>query len=124
MPEDTPTPDLSSQFRELGENLKSLLRATWEHKETQKLRRDLQRGLDELGEAVSETLEEIQQSEAARKVQAEAEEIKASIERGEIEAKARADIAKALNFLNAELGKLNRKMSSEGEAEDEDNEGD
>ena len=113
MPDDTPTPDLTSQCRELGENLKSLFRATWEHEEARKLRRELREGLEELSEVAGETIEEIRQSEAAQKVKAEAEEIKASVERGEIETKAREDISKALDFLNAELGKLSQKVAAD-----------
>ncbi|HIE57305.1 MAG TPA: hypothetical protein EYP88_03620 [Anaerolineales bacterium] len=116
---ENPTPDISAQFRELGENFKNLLRETWEHEETRKLRAELQRGLDEFGKIVEETVDEIRHSETGQKIKAEAQEIKSSIERGEIETKAREDISKTLDFLNAELGKLNQKVKRSSDPAEE-----
>jgi len=103
-----PQPDITSQFRELGENIKNFFHSAWEGEESQKLREELQNGLNELGKATNEAVEDIKTSETGQKIKAEAEDFKARVEAGEVEEKARAEISKVLEFLNAELAKLNQ----------------
>ena len=104
-------PDISSQFRELGENLKGFLRATWENDESQKLRDEIQNGLSELERVAAETVEEFKSSETGQKVKAEAVDFKQRVQSGEVEEKARTEISKVLSYLNTELGKLNQKVA-------------
>ncbi|MBN1668531.1 MAG: hypothetical protein JW862_15660 [Anaerolineales bacterium] len=101
-------PDLASQFRELGDHLKNMLQSSWESEEAKKLRQELRHGLDELGKAATEAVDEFQVSEAGQKLKSEAEEFKARVESGEVEAKARQEISKVLATINAELDKLNQ----------------
>jgi septation ring formation regulator EzrA len=103
--------DIPSQFRELGENLKSFFHSAWESEESQKLRQEIKNGLDELGRATNEAVDEFTASETGQKFKAEAEDIKTRVETGEVEAKAREEISKVLNFINTELGKLNQKVT-------------
>jgi hypothetical protein len=104
-------PDLTSQFRELGENIKNFFHSAWESEESQKFRQELQNGLNELGKAANEAVDDFKASEAGRKFKVEAEELKTRVENGEVEAKARDEISKVLHFINAELGKLNQKVT-------------
>lgn len=105
--------DIPSQFRELGENLKSFFHSAWESEESQKLRQDLKTGLDELGKAANEAVDEFKASETGQKFQAEAEDFKSRVETGEVEAKAREEISKVLSFINTELSKLNQKVTQQ-----------
>ena len=100
-------PDITLQFQELGENIKSFFQSAWESEESQKFRQELQNGLNELGRATSEAVEDIKTSEAGQKLKTEADDFKTRVEAGEVEEKARAEVSKVLNFLNTELSKLN-----------------
>ncbi len=98
-------PDLASQFRELGDNLRSILHTAWGSEEAQKLRQDLKNGLAELGQAANDAVEEFNASEAGQRLKAETDEFKARVASGEVETKARQEISKALHTINAELQK-------------------
>lgn len=108
-----PQPDLTDQFRELGENIKNFFHSAWESEELQKFRQELQNGLNELGKAANEAVDEFKTSETEQKFKSEAEDFKNRVESGEVEAKAREEISKVLTFINAELGKLNQKVSAQ-----------
>lgn len=105
-------PDLASQFRELGENLKNIFRSTWESEEVQSLKEELKDGIKELGDAASQAVEDFNVSESGRKLKAEAQELKSRIESGEVEAKAREEISDALRLINTELSKAIDKLSN------------
>ena len=107
-----PQPDITSQFRELGENIKNFFNSTWESEESQKFREELQNGLNELGKAASEAVEDIKTSETGQRIKSEAKDFKARVEAGEVEEKARAEASKVLEFLNAELTTLNQQVKS------------
>ena len=109
---ENPQPDVASQFHELGENIKSFFQSAWTSEESQKFRQEIQDGLSDLGKAVNEAVEDIKTSEAGQKIKVEAEEFKTRVKTGEVEEKAREEVSKVLDFLNAEIGKLNEKMKS------------
>ena len=102
---ETPQTDLASQFRELGENLQNIFKTAWESEEAQELKEELKNGLNELGNATAEAIEDFKVSEAGQKLKAEAQEIKTRVESGELETKTREEISKALNLINTELQK-------------------
>lgn len=105
-------PDLASQFRELGENLKSVLKAAWESDEAQQFKNELKEGLTELGNAASQAIEDFKVSEAGNKIRAEAEDFKSRIESGEVESKARDELSKVLDSINSELKKTHSHFTS------------
>ena len=105
-----PQPDITSQFRELAENIKDFFHTAWESEESQNFRQELQNGLNELGRATNEAVEEFKASETGQKVKAEADDFINRVETGEVEAKAREEISKVLNFINTELGNLNEQI--------------
>ena len=105
-----PQPDIGSQFRELGENIKKFFQTAWESEESQKFRQELQNGLNELGRATNEAVDEFKTSETGQKFKAEADEFINRVETGEVETKAREEISKVLDFINTELGSLNQKI--------------
>ena len=116
----TPQPDITSQFRELGENIKNFFHSAWESDESQKFRTELENGLNELGRATNEAVEEFKTSETGQKFKAEADDFINRVETGEVEQKAREEISKVLNFINDEFGSLNEKIKpQEATATDE-----
>jgi hypothetical protein len=100
-----PKTDLASQFREMGENLKKIFQTAWESEEAHKLKEELKHGLTELGTATTEAIEDFKISDSGQKLKAEAKDIKARVESGELEAKTREEISKALDLINTELQK-------------------
>jgi hypothetical protein len=105
-----PQPDITSQFRELGENIKNFFHSAWESEESQKFRSELENGLNELGRVTNEAVEEFKTSETGQKFKAEADDFINRVETGEVEQKAREEISKVLNFINNELGSFNEKI--------------
>jgi len=105
-----PQPDITSQFRELGENIKNFFHSAWESDESQKFRTELENGLNELGKATNEAVDEFKTSETGQKFKTEADDFINRVETGEVEQKAREEISKVLNFINAEFGNLNEKI--------------
>jgi hypothetical protein len=104
-------PDLASQFREMGENLKDIFRSTWESVEVQKLKEEMKDGINELSTAATQAVEDFNVSESGKRIKAEAEEFKSRVESGEVESRAREEISNALNLINAELSKAIEKIS-------------
>ncbi len=98
-------PDLASQFRELGENLKNMFQSAWESEEAKTLKQELKDGFVELGAASSQAVEDFKVSEAGHRLKSEAQDLKTRVESGELEEKTRQEIAKALNLINTELQK-------------------
>jgi ElaB/YqjD/DUF883 family membrane-anchored ribosome-binding protein len=96
-------PDLGSEFRELGENLKNLFRTTWESEEAQRFRDEFKEGLGELGKTMDETADEFRHGETGQRLRGEAEEFKQRVRSGEFESQARSEIRKALRMINTEL---------------------
>jgi hypothetical protein len=101
----TPQPDLASQFKELGENLKNMFQSAWESEEANQFKNELKNGFNELGNAATEAVENFNASEAGENLKAEADEFVSRVESGEVEAKARDEISKALKIINTELEK-------------------
>ena len=112
-----PQPDIASQFRELGENIKNFFHSAWESEESQKFRQELENGLNELGRATSEAVDEFKASETGQKFKAEADDFINRVETGEVEAKARDEISKVLSFINNELGNLNEQIKPKDKTE-------
>lgn len=119
-----PQPDITSQFRELGENIKNFFHSAWESEESQNFRDELQNGLNELGRATNEAVDEFKTSETGQKFKSEADDFINRVETGEVETKARQEISKVLSFINNELGNLNEQIKPKEAAtsppEDED----
>jgi hypothetical protein len=108
-----PQPDLTAQFRELGENLKNIFQSAWQSEEARKLRQEISEGMSELGKAASQAVDEFNASEAGQKLKSEAQDFKARVESGEVEAKAREELGRVMAFINTELNKFNRTGSPE-----------
>ncbi len=111
--------DLTSQFRELGDNLKNIMQTAWQSEEAQKLRQDIKTGLSELGQVANDTVDDFNASEAGQRLKNEAQELKDRVKSGEVESRARQEISKALNVLNTELQKAIEKIDKADPASDD-----
>ena len=99
-------PDLSAQFRQLGQNLKHFFESAWESEDARQFKEELKEGFVELGSTAEQAVADFKVSEAGRQLKSEAEAFKTRLESGELEAKSRQEIAKALNIINTELQKV------------------
>jgi ElaB/YqjD/DUF883 family membrane-anchored ribosome-binding protein len=112
--------NLRDEFRRLGDNLKETFQAAKRSSEYKKLRSDIEHGFSQLGQALNEIMEEIAETPAAKQMQADAEDFSERLRSGEIEHKARVELAKALEMVNSALDKT-RARWEEPANEDEDN---
>jgi hypothetical protein len=119
MTDQQPQPDLTSQFRELGVNLKNILQTAWQSDDANNLRQDIKDGLNELGKAANDAVSEFDASEAGHRLKDEAHEFKSRVQSGEVETQAREEISNILNTINTELNKAISQLSnSETETEE------
>lgn len=112
-----PEGQMRDEFRNLGENLKAIVDAAWESEERKKIQREVEDGLNELGEAVNELLNKLQTGDVRKKVSEGVDQIGEQIRSGEAEAKMREGLVNALQTFNHELQKAVGKFSS-GEDEE------
>ena len=100
-----PQPDLASQFREMGDNLKNIMQTAWPSEDAQKLRQDIKNGLSGLSQAANDAVDEFNASEAGQRLKAETQEFRERVKTDEVEKKAREEISKVLHTINTELQK-------------------
>ena len=120
MSEQTPPHgDLTGEFRQLAENLKHALRTAWESEERHRLQGDIESGLQEVGSALNEVVTEFRASPHGQNLEREIGDLGERIRTGEVEAKARQELLKAVQLVNQELGKFTDTMSQPGEEREE-----
>ena len=107
MTDDTPTPgnELVDELRNLGQNLKGILQATWESEERRKLQSEIQSGLAEL----QKTVADFAASPSGQRLKAEAQGLGERVRSGRVESQLRSDLLAALRVVNAELEKAAKK---------------
>jgi len=117
---ESPEPnELKDEFRLLGENLVENLKALWEHPETEEIRGELKQGLHQLGDTINQLANDFTESPTGKRLQAEAQDFSGRVRSGEVESKVRDELMRALNTINAELGKVREKWSKAGDQEGE-----
>jgi hypothetical protein len=107
MTDQTPPPEneLADELKNLGQNLKGILRAAWESEERRKLQQEIQKGVDELQKAVND----FAASPTGQRLKNDVQDLGERLRTGEVEDKLRGDLLAALRTLNAELTKATRK---------------
>jgi ribosome recycling factor len=107
-----PEGDLREEFHNLGRNLKDIINTAWESDERKKVQADIQDGLDELGNAINEMVEEFKISETGKKVVKEVDDFGERLRSGEVRDQAHEGILAALKKMNAELEKTTDKFTT------------
>jgi hypothetical protein len=97
--------EISDALRELGQNLKEVLRTAWESSERKKVQDEIQSGLTELGESLNKAVNEFSESPKGQTLKADVEDFSQRIRSGEVESKVREEILKVLRLVNIELEK-------------------
>jgi len=97
--------DLASEFHNLGANLKKYFVSAWESEQRKTIQTEIESGLNELGDTLKRTADEIQNSETGQRIKSEATDLRDRVRDGEVEQKVRSDLTKLLQKLNTELEK-------------------
>jgi hypothetical protein len=111
------TSDVASEFKNLGENLKTILQNAWESEERKHLQREIESGLSNLGQTLDEAAREFRDSDAGQRLKADAEDFRNRVRSGEVEHKVREDLLAALRKVNTELEKILSPKSPPGDGE-------
>jgi uncharacterized protein YukE len=118
--EPRPGDDLADELRSLGENLRSVFQTAWDSDDRRRFQQELQKGLGELGESLSQAARDFSQSEAGRQVKEDLRDLGERLQSGEVESKVRQDLTQILRKLNEELGRASNswggRSGPEGEA--------
>ncbi len=107
--------NLSDDFKALGDNLGDLLRAAWDRPERKNLQKEVQNGLKEVRIALEQAASDFSESGVGQKIRDEVDDVRQRVERGEVEARVRADLQTALQKVNQELENLIGKIREPGE---------
>ncbi len=115
-----PKPTLKEEFDNLGENIREALHGAWGSEERKHLSEEIERGLSEIGDALSKVADDLQHNETVKKVSAEVDDFADRVQSGEFAEKLRSETVGALHALNEKLEKWIdtwSKQSNEGEEE-------
>jgi len=104
--------ELKDEFEKLGGNLRSLIQGAWESEQRKKASQEVQRGLDEVGEALSNAAAELAQDPAARKLREEVDQLADRVRSGELAERARSELIEVLQGVNERLNKLVDQLES------------
>lgn len=110
--------DLTNEFRDLGNNLKTILRSAWESPERRKLQQEIETGMSELGNSLNQAVSEIKESPAGQRLKEDARDFQERLRTGEVDKRIRDDLLSVLQRFNAELEKVARPRETEEETED------
>lgn len=102
---------VKNEFRTLGENIKNALNAAWQSEERLKAQQDIENGLNQIGIALNDFAAQFSASETGKQVREEFDEFTERLRSGEIEVKARQELLKVLQAVNAELEKAMQNSS-------------
>jgi hypothetical protein len=103
-----PENDLAAEFRRLGENLRDALQSAWESEERLRLQDEIERGLRQAAASLREAADDVRASPVGQRLHSDLEDLESRLRSGELRAKARDEILKAVRMLNAELEKIRR----------------
>ncbi len=101
--------NISDQLNELGKNLHAALKSAWESEERRKLQQEIEVGLANLGESLSQAAKDFSASTTGQTLKEDMKDLKARWESGEVSSKARTEILDALHKVNEELKKATSK---------------
>ena len=116
----TPSGDVSSEWQELGQNLKDIFQGAWESDERRKLQENIEEGLADFASSVNKAVEEFKVSPTGQQLRADVEDFHERVKSGDVENKARQELAILLRSINSELEKVSKRGDTENEVEGDD----
>ena len=115
-----PSSSLKDEFEQLGANIRNALQGAWGSEERKHLSEEIQKGLSEVGNALTKVADDLQQNETVQKVSSEVDEFAEQVRRGEVASKLRAETVEALQTLNRELEGWITRWNKENDPEEGD----
>jgi hypothetical protein len=119
MTESQESTELRDEFQKLGENLVENLKAIWEHPETEEVRSEFKQGLHQLGDTITQLVDDFSESPTGQQLQEDARYFGEKVRSGEAETKVREELLRALTTINKELEKVQEKWRETGKQEAE-----
>lgn len=110
-PQETKTPDssINDQLNELGKNLRDVLQSAWESEKRQKLQKEIEEGLANLGASLSQAAKDFENSPTGKTLKEDVKDMQDRWRSGEVSSKVHSEIVEALRKVNAELQKAGQK---------------
>lgn len=100
--------DLAEEFRNLGNNLKSILQTAWESPERRKLQQEIETGMSDLGNTLDQAVREFKESPAGQRLKEDAQDFQERLRTGEVDKRIREDLLAVMRRFNNELEKVSR----------------
>ncbi len=108
--ENKPSGDsISDQLNELGKNLRDALQAAWASDERQKLQKDIEEGMSNLGTTLSQAAKDFSSSNTAQTIRDDMKDLGNRWKSGEVGSKVHSELLDALRRANEELQKATKK---------------
>jgi hypothetical protein len=108
------TEDIGEQLKELGKNLSEALRTAWESEERRKLQQEIEVGLANLRDSLSDAAKDFSASQTGQNIKEDVRDLQERWKTGEVGQKVRSEIAEALRTVNNELQKATQKKPPSG----------
>jgi signal recognition particle GTPase len=105
----SPNEDIGEQLNELGKNLSEALRTAWESDERRKLQQDIEVGLTNLRDSLSQAAKDFSNTQTGQNLKEDVKDLHERWQTGEVGSKVRSEIAEALRTVNKELQKASQK---------------
>jgi signal recognition particle GTPase len=105
----SPNDNIGEQLNELGKNLRAALQSVWESEERRKLQKEIEDGMANLGESLSQAAKEFSESPTGKTIKEDVKDLQERWRTGEVGTKARTEIMDALRRVNEELQKATHK---------------
>jgi hypothetical protein len=105
----SPNDDIGDQLNELGKNLRDALRTAWESDERRKLQQEIEVGLANLGDSLSQAAKEFSNSPTGQNLKEDVKDMHERWQTGEVGTKVRSELTEALRTVNKELQKAYQK---------------
>lgn len=109
-PENHTKSETENEFIRLEQNIKESLEALWNSDDKKRFQNEIERGIVELTNTVSNYMDNVSSSSAAQKVKTEIDEFKNEASINEIHTRIRQEIIGALKHANDEIEKANQRL--------------
>lgn len=113
--ENNKSSEIKDAFTDLGKSLKNILNTAWDSDERTQVQEQIEYGLSDLGSALETFAKDLSNSDAGQKIIDGVEDFGDRLRSGEVEEKAKADLVKAIDYLNEKLDNLSGNFTTKDE---------
>jgi len=113
--------DVAAEFRNLGQNLKSVLQTAWDSDERKKLQEEIEAGLADLNRSLDQAVSEFRESPAGQRLKEDVADLSGRIRTGQVEEEIRVGLLSVLRSIDQELENASKSEShsySEGSSKE------